>query len=85
MHKTIINKFISALKDVLRNDYILNGLWFMTGPGEYDGAGTKFFYHQSDSYCPGDCLNARGPILSQVLVQVNSKSYIVDESLSLFL
>ncbi|XP_053405667.1 thrombospondin type-1 domain-containing protein 4-like isoform X1 [Mercenaria mercenaria] len=61
---------VLALKDVRRNDNIINGLWSMDNAGDYEGAGVTFYYRKSEGSCPGECVTARGPLLSQVLVQL---------------
>lgn len=61
---------VLALKDIGRNQYILNGYWKMDKAGTYGGVGTTFVYGKSDRGCPGECLREHGPTLGTALVQL---------------
>lgn len=55
------------------NKYILNGPQELSSEGEYFVAGTKFTYHKNhESWCPGQCLFAKGPTTEPIEIQVQS-------------
>lgn len=58
-----------ALKS-MRSGYIFNGMWLMSSPGTYHGAGTDFQYARADRSCPGDCIYSKGPTREELIVQL---------------
>ena len=57
--------------------YILNGNRRLHPTGSYFGAGTEFEYHRrKHNRCPGECIQAKGPTNTAVIVEVWSRDEI---------